>query len=845
MVSRTLTPGSKEAGQFKRMMRQYDNKQYKLAIKTADNLLTMIPNHGETVSVKALIYSGLGRMDDAFELAKQAIRLDISSCLCWHVYGILYRMDKNYEQAQRCFASALRQEQSNLSVRRDLAALQIQCRDYEGFRESYLKMLESKGGLSANWLGYAFGQYLDGDIPGSIETITSFLKHTTEDERSNTERYERSEIIMFLGFLYESSNDVEAALRVLETNEADITDVRGMHERKAQYFLKLGKLSEAQAILERLLKENPENELYFTLLEQAHGFDDSTQFEERMSIYKGVLALQPKANLARRLPLNFAPIEVFPQLLKDYALPMMKKGVPPLFALLKPLYADAAKGEALGAFAQETADNLKKNGTFNGEGESLSPAVLVWGLHFLAQHLDYTGKYAAALETISDAIEHTPTVVELYMIKAKILKHMGRLTEAAEALDTARQLDTADRFINSKCAKYMFRAGQVEQAVETAGLFARETRNLEPVLYLKEMQCAWFELEFAQAAYNKRDIGEALSKLYAIKENFEQVSNDQFDFHAYCLRKANLGAYRRLLDHTVNGYRHPDFIKAATLAAKIFTRLYDVPPGTEEKLAQEALLAAMTESERKKYISKQRKAQRKAEAEAQQKTAKDKASKQAAGKKNQNVEFKDPTELLETKAPLDDALAFLKPALQLAPVSVGLELAAFEVYFRKSQVMLMLKSLKRAYAVDASAPEIHVALVKFLKYVKDNTELAAPVKTVIDQELASMTSEQDTAKLQASIRTKTDESVPYALAYWQAAVALGNDDATSAANGIAMAISQVSNATAKQCATAFETVKLNIDVSAEAKEAVRKACAAKFPGFDIFAQPASASEATS
>ena len=46
-------------------------------------------------------------------------------------------------------------------------------------------------------------------------------------------------------------------------------------------------------------------------------------------------------------------------------------------------------------------------------------------------------------------------------------------------MEEARTLDTADRFVNCKCVKYLLRISQVDKAVETAGLFTRvrETRE--------------------------------------------------------------------------------------------------------------------------------------------------------------------------------------------------------------------------------------------------------------------------------------------------------------------------------------------------------------------------------
>ena len=67
------------------------------------------------------------------------------------------------------------------------------------------------------------------------------------------------------------------------------------------------------------------------------------------------------------------------------------------------------------------------------------------------------GDTPRALELVDKAIDHTPTLIELYVVKARILKHAGDIFEAVKCLDEAQSLDTADRYINSKCAKYMLR----------------------------------------------------------------------------------------------------------------------------------------------------------------------------------------------------------------------------------------------------------------------------------------------------------------------------------------------------------------------------------------------------
>ena len=51
-----------------------------------------------------------------------------------------------------------------------------------------------------------------------------------------------------------------------------------------------------------------------------------------------------------------------------------------------------------------------------------SPTVLLWTRCYLAQHYDIVGNSKLALEYIDKALEHTPTLIEAYMIKARIYK---------------------------------------------------------------------------------------------------------------------------------------------------------------------------------------------------------------------------------------------------------------------------------------------------------------------------------------------------------------------------------------------------------------------------------------
>lgn len=77
------------------------------------------------------------------------------------------------------------------------------------------------------------------------------------------------------------------------------------------------------------------------------------------------------------------------------------------------------------------------------------------------------------MELIDRAIDHTPTLVELLMTKARIFKHLGQPDKAMATMNEARELDLQDRYVNTKCTKYMLRNDKVEEAENTITLFIR------------------------------------------------------------------------------------------------------------------------------------------------------------------------------------------------------------------------------------------------------------------------------------------------------------------------------------------------------------------------------------
>lgn len=103
----------------------------------------------------------------------------------------------------------------------------------------------------------------------------------------------------------------------------------------------------------------------------------------------------------------------------------LHKGVPPLFVNLRSLYTDKLKVEVISSLLVQYKEALKLHGHFSNEEKDnpREPAsALLWTYYYLAQHYDYLGQTEKALIEIDAAIDHTPTLIELFVTKGRIYK---------------------------------------------------------------------------------------------------------------------------------------------------------------------------------------------------------------------------------------------------------------------------------------------------------------------------------------------------------------------------------------------------------------------------------------
>lgn len=156
-------------------------KQYKNGLKLAKQILSnpKYTEHGETLAMKGLTLNGLGRRDEAYKYVRLGLRNDLRSHVCWHVYGLLQRCDKKYDEAIKCYRNALKWEKDNLQILKDLSLLQIQMRDLEGYKETRHRLFKLRPSQHASWIGFAMSYHLLGDLEMANSILDAFNQSQT------------------------------------------------------------------------------------------------------------------------------------------------------------------------------------------------------------------------------------------------------------------------------------------------------------------------------------------------------------------------------------------------------------------------------------------------------------------------------------------------------------------------------------------------------------------------------------------------------------------------------------------------------------------------------------------
>ncbi|PWA03183.1 hypothetical protein BB558_000652 [Smittium angustum] len=722
--------------QFKAALKLFEIRDYKKGLKAADQILKKTPNHGESMALKGLFLFNLGKKEEGYTWVKDGLKQNFLSPISWHIYGLVYRADRKYEDAIRCYQQALKRDPDNMQILRDLSLLQTQTRNYSDLVQTRELLLKESRPAIIFWLGLAVAYHLNKQYQQAIDTID---KHFDPSSLDSNSPISQSEILSYKASLLSLNGNHQLALEFLESNSAKILDTMSLEYQKANLYLNLDNKKEAMLCFSKLLSTNSDSIDYIVgylqsvssnfdptyikaITSKSHQQTKPLQEHDSDEILSTLIDLKkqyPESNVLQILPLSFATGSQFETLSSEYLEKQIRKGVPSLFASLKHFYTNTSlksdqtpKYLILGKIAENFSQSLKETKKFPNSSLVEDNEAYIWAEYFYTQHLDRCGNSEEALDRLEKIIEMNTSIVELGLFKAKLTKHLGDFAGAQDLMNTTRNIELNDRFLNTKTVKYMLRNDEIKSAEETILLFVRKdaTNRLQELV---DMQVNWYMLERGKAHFRKRKYGRALVCFGNVIQAFEDFYDDQLDFHSYCLRKSTIHAYIDMTQWEDNLYSSSQIYQEAVCEyIQSLLALHD-----RAKNKQQAIENPHVEKPSSK--SKPSNLQQTSQTTTQpQITGEDEAS--------NSMKFVNSTN------PLDFSSSILNTLNKFKVHTLKLDMARFEVYIRKPGSLSSALDALIDGCEKGVKPIIVVNYIRLLKAIEDesvnNPEIKSSIK---------------------------------------------------------------------------------------------------------------------
>ena len=789
----------KEGDLFNDALIGYENRKFKDALHSIEKILKKFPNHGETLCMKGLITRHCElkpnekdeeRKKKAHEFVSVGVKNNIFSHVCWHVYGLLHKAERNYKEASKCYSQALKIDPNNFLVVRDLAQAHLMLREMDEYVDARRKLFELKMGQPgssdrANQI--VIGLYMSEKWEECLEMLNEFEKFDKMDQtRRNGEllakkkeipeptyedTFQESEILLFRAVVLEKMGKVDECVELLENNEKKIVDDAARLTQLCRLKIAKGDATAARKIAENdLVNRMPDNEKYHELMHESMNTKVSLmeppmkRSEEDIAklktLYDALQKKHAKSSVCKRYPLQIVnDSSEFESLLAEYIQTPLRKGVPSLFADISSLYGGIHDEEkSIGKVLKAAADSLKKSGKFPSSSDNKDDAEAKpkethrYALNLLAMHYAKIGKIDEELKCIDEAIEakdendgdndgEQEKVLEFHLNKSRFLKRAGDLEGAYEESEIARNMDLADRYINSVSVKRAFQCGKFREAERLGTLFTQDAENYKTNLF--DMQCNWYAYEAGHSHEKfEKNVGRALKYYREIRTHCEQIIEDQIDFHRYCVNvKRTLRSFMDTLKMCDDIYASAWFKKAARRAILICVDMHDYSLEAKKERV-EAKLSKLDQEERKKERQKTRKEEEKKEKEVESfeklladdlKRARETKAKRTGkpvseNSSNTTTTNKDSSnnnsaiekEYLEekygakafaqaSKDPMEEALSFMNPLLMSVKndEDVNVQSLVFLVHFKRQKWVLATKALRKMAKCAQKNPLTH------------------------------------------------------------------------------------------------------------------------------------------
>lgn len=666
--------------------------------------------------------------------------------------GRIHEANRDFGDCVKCLKMAVSKDPKSdraLEMRIKMAMVQFGAGDFVGFLETRMQLLIEKPHEPRFWGPCAVGAQFMGDLPTAITMMDKFIE-TLRAANHDMPPSELSELLFYRIDLMIQNGAHANALVFLLHEEPNLTEKRRVKETHAQLLLSLGRHSEVIPLALELLQLNSEDYRYHLLLQQGHQLEGAALH----SLYVDDLQKRfPRSKACQRIPLNFLPGDDsrFAHLFTSYYRALLDKGAPSAFASVKSLYSDARKVEVMQRVIEADFESLQRTKGFpDAAAQPSPPTTLLWSLYYAAHHYDQLQRWDDALRLIAQALEHTPTLIDLYVFKARVAKHMGDYATAHVLTEFGRSLDTADRWLNTVTVRYALRAGLNDEAEQKLGLFGKAE---EATMNVFDMQHQRYAVQLGSCYRKQGRLGPALKIFQQIEKVYDQLVDDHAQLNRYSMGAHTVGKWADMGRYMRECRSHPNFVHAIGDMIEIYLDLGLVAREREQlRVQEEANALRELEASWQQMSPKTRK---QAERNHKKNESRKKEQQQAALEQQQQQHHDDKTKsliymrmdpdpvgevLLHDPDPMGRAHYYASLLVQHAPKVLRAQILYGRVAVARGHLVQALGALRAAHTIDKRAPSKFALAAHVLHLGSQDAVVLPHAKAAL---VASLTQQQD------------------------------------------------------------------------------------------------------
>ena len=531
--------------EFQMALKEFDAKRYEKVEKLCDRMISKNPKDDQALALKGLNYYFLQKPELGEQILKQALKANFKSPVAWHFYAIFHKEKGNYSQAMKSYNKALNFAPTNFNIIRDLSYMQLYLRQLDSFVQTCKLGVENKPGMLINWVTLAFSYSLVKDYKSALAALNSVEKLGKETLKKN----DIHELKLFNAMIQSKDKKYEEAMNYLIHFKSELIDKPMVYDMIVQNAIKAKKYNIGLDYCTKALNLNPDNInliLYYFIMKinqndfQPKTYNDLLNIQENYKYLKDMIEVlselknnYPKSKIIKNLELSFSQNEEFEKKFENYFINQLEITIPSIFINIQFIYKlQPHKIKIIQKILDKYNSNIKSSSKINDNLDL--PIHVAWIYFYEAQHYLFLSELEEAINYINVAIDITPSVIEFYMVAAKIFKHSYMIDNYILAYDKARMLDVGDRYLNAKTAKIYLRSGDIEKNSELMKEFVSDPLTEENIKFTETL---WYLNECGGAFLIKKNIIRSHYCFKNVINVFLAIIKDQVDFYNFCLRR--------------------------------------------------------------------------------------------------------------------------------------------------------------------------------------------------------------------------------------------------------------------------------------------------------------------